>query len=183
MPKEKVAFVAGMLLPLALIAFTVVRVPLTTKLPETNRYELALIYTLALNMALAPTVTKLAVKTFAPIVLEVKTKETTLDVIVVEYMFVVITFVVEVMEPVVYKFPVLAVPVITTFPVTLAVPVTVKAASGVVVFIPTWPALANIRLVLTVRPFLTTKELLLIAIPVPFPQSTLSIIYNNSSFH
>jgi hypothetical protein len=42
LPNVKVAFVAGMLLPLALTAFTVVRVPLTTRAPETNIYEFPL---------------------------------------------------------------------------------------------------------------------------------------------
>ena len=169
LPNEKVAFVAGILLPLALTAFTVVRVPLTTKLPETYRYEFAAIYTLALNMVLAAVVILLAVTTFALIEFEVRVNETTLEVVVVAYTFTVTTLAV-----------VDKVPVTATLPWTLAVPATVRVASGEAVLIPTLPLLANRRLVFTVRPFLTLKELLLTAIPVPFPQSTLSIIYNNS---
>ena len=169
LPNEKVAFVAGILLPLALTAFTVVRVPLTTRLPETYRYELALIYTLALNMVLAAVVMLLTLIPFALIEFEVRVIETTLEVVVVAYTFTVTTLAV-----------VDKVPVTATLPWTLAVPATVRVVSGESVFTPTRPLLANRRLVFTVRPFLTLKELLLTAISVPFPQSTLSIIYNST---
>jgi hypothetical protein len=111
----------------------------------------------------------LAVTTFALIEFEVRVNETTLEVVVVAYTFTVITLAV-----------VDKVPVTATLPWTLAVPATVRVVSGESVFTPTRPLLANRRLVFTVRPFLTLKELLLTAISVPFPQSTLSIIYNSS---
>jgi ferredoxin len=47
----------------------------------------------------------------------------------------------------------------------------VRVVSGESVFTPTRPLLANRRLVLTTRPFFTLKEVLLIDISVPFPQS------------
>lgn len=50
-------------------------------------------------------------------------------------------------------------PVTNTLPVTLAVPATVRVASGVELLIPTFPAVATMRVELTTRPFLTTKSL------------------------
>ena len=101
----KVEFVAGILLPLALTAFTVVRVPFTTKLPETYRYEFAAIYTLALNVVLAAVVMLLAAITFALIEFEVRVNETTLEVVVVAYTFTVTTLAVVDKVPVTATLP------------------------------------------------------------------------------